>query len=173
MAQHPSGWGGAGSGTLAEEGGGKTEAGQSWRELSSQNLNLQLRVAELEAMLGESAGEAGGGAADSSSRLQQDSRAQMTHTQVRGDKKSLEHEWETVGKLREECASLRNDLELGKIPGEPEERRKAIKRKMTSLQEKVAILEAEALALRQNNREALRRRDDAEGPPQRHRPPRT
>ena len=75
MAQHPSGWGGAGSGTLAEEGGGKTEAGQSWRELSSQNLNLQLRVAELEAMLGESAGEAGGGAADSSSRLQQGSRA--------------------------------------------------------------------------------------------------
>ncbi|KAJ1489941.1 hypothetical protein T484DRAFT_1884965, partial [Baffinella frigidus] len=150
-------------------GGDQPVGGPAWQEISSRNLNLQLRVAELEALLGGEAAQAsgggggGGGGSGGGSVSHPGPAATRPNAHGEAQARLLEREWAAVERMREEVATLRNDLELGKLPGEPQERRKGFKRKMTDLQEKVLILEAEALALRQNNREALRRRDDAAG----------
>ncbi len=68
-------------------------------------------------------------------------------------RRALEREWQTVQELHDEMALLKSELEMGKLPNEPQERRRFYMRKMDSLQGKVAALEAESAVLRQNCKE--------------------
>jgi uncharacterized protein YceH (UPF0502 family) len=70
-------------------------------------------------------------------------------------KRALEREWQTVQDLHEEVSVLKAELEMGKLPSEPSERRRLFMRKMDALQAKVAALEAETAVLRQNCKEVL------------------
>ena len=68
-------------------------------------------------------------------------------------RRALEREWQTVQDLRDEIALLKSELEMGKLPSEPQERRRLYMRRMDALQGKVAALEAEGAVLRQNCKE--------------------
>jgi hypothetical protein len=98
--------------------------------------DLKARISQLETLLLESIG----GSVKPETILEERRRA-------------LEREWHTVQNLHEEIAVLKAELEMGKLPNEPSERRRMYMRRMDALQGKQTTLEAEVAALRQNCKE--------------------
>ena len=74
----------------------------------------------------------------------------------------LEEEWRNVQAVHDSVAQLKIDLELGKLPHEPAERRALVARKMDALQNKLEAVQGEARVLRENCREAYRLKAAAE-----------
>ncbi len=103
--------------------------------------DLKARISQLETLLLESVG----GSVKPETILEERRRA-------------LEREWHTVQNLHEEIAVLKAELEMGKLPNEPSERRRTYMRRMDALQGKQATLEAEVAALRQNCKEVTAHR---------------
>ena len=112
---YPGGASGAGS---AGGGGDQPVGGPAWQELSSQNLNLQLRVAELEALHGDDSaqssggggegggggGGGGGGSVHTSMRPGPATTRPGSHGGAQA--RSVEQEWAKVERLREEVCPL-------------------------------------------------------------------
>ena len=98
--------------------------------------DLKARISQLETLLLESIG----GSVKPETILEERRRA-------------LEEEWRTVQNLHEEIAMLKAELEMGKLPSEPSERRRFYMRRMDALQGKQTTLETEIAALRQNCKE--------------------
>ena len=149
------------------------------KRLEGMNLNLKLRVAQLEEEL-EHDSTAGadasaqpsmdhGPAAEASAQpsttactLGEDAASARVSADLEKRREALDGEWEAVQKLHEEVAALKMDLEMGKLPAEPAVRRKAFLAKHTALQDKVGLLESEMRGLRQNCKEARRLQEHAE-----------
>jgi hypothetical protein len=74
----------------------------------------------------------------------------------------LEEEWRNVQAVHDSVTQLKIDLELGKLPHEPAERRAFVARKMDALQNKLEAVQGEARVLRENCKEAYRLKAAAE-----------
>ncbi len=72
-------------------------------------------------------------------------------------RRALEREWQSVQDLHDEIALVKSELEMGKLPNEPQERRRLYMRKMDALHGKIAAMEAENTVLRQNCKEVSKR----------------
>jgi hypothetical protein len=72
-------------------------------------------------------------------------------------RRALEREWQSVQDLHDEIALVKSELEMGKLPNEPQERRRLYMRKMDALHGKIAAMEAENTVLRQNCKEVSQR----------------
>ena len=112
--------------------------------------DLKARISQLESLLLESIG----GSVKPETILEERRRA-------------LEREWHTVQNLHEEIAVLKAELEMGKLPNEPTERRRMYMRRMDALQGKQSTLEAEVAALRQNCKEVTSSSASTLNPPSR------
>ncbi len=156
----------------------RSEYEHAVQRLEGMNLNLKLRVAQLEEELEHDFAGADasaqpsmehGPAAEASSQpsttvsiLGEHAASARVSADLEKRREALDGEWEAVQKLHEEVAALKLDLELGKLPAEPAVRRKAFLAKHTALQDKVGLLESEMKVLRQNCKEARRLQEHAE-----------
>ena len=109
---------------------------KSQESLRDTQGDLQARVSQLETLLIESI-----------------SGNVKPETILEERRRALEREWQTVQDLHEEIALVKSELEMGKLPNEPQERRRLYMRRMDALQGKLAALESENTVLRQNCKE--------------------
>ena len=141
--------------------------------LESMNFNLKIRVSQLEEALDD---EPPLHAAPPAVALGKDGEeevggAVVSHSSIGGAwreaaeerRAALDAEWAAVQKLHNEVATLKMDLEMGKLPAEPAARRRAFFAKHTALSDKLQRLTSEIAAQRQNSIEARRQQEMAEG----------
>ena len=141
--------------------------------LESMNFNLKIRVSQLEEALDD---EPRLHAAPPAVALGKDGEeevegAVVSHSSIGGAwreaaeerRAALDAEWAAVQKLHNEVATLKMDLEMGKLPAEPAARRRAFLAKHTALSDKLQRLTSEIAAQRQNSIEARRQQEMAEG----------
>ena len=140
--------------------------------LESMNFNLKIRVSQLEEALDDEPARA----APPAVALGKDGEeevggAVVSHSSFGGAwreaaeerRAALDAEWAAVQKLHNEVATLKMDLEMGKLPAEPAARRRAFFAKHTALSDKLQRLTSEIAAQRQNSIEARRQQEMAEG----------